>query len=110
MSLIIYYNILENIVAFQFVKRSLDSFILKEDGDSGYSEGNSTKYNIVKKWKENYYFKYFFNTSNSPNLSPIENYQRTIKQYIYIYYKFSIDLKELILKSWEQISQEIINS
>jgi hypothetical protein len=57
------------------VKKWLENdlpFILKEDNDSGHGGGSES--NIVTNWKRKNNLDYFFNCSNSPNLSPIENF------------------------------------
>jgi len=107
MSLAVYCNILEEVVSPWLLRD--DAFILEEDGDSGHRGGNSTKNNIVKKWKEEHHLKHFFNTPGSPDLSPIENCWRAVKQYVRANYRLGVDLKQLILTGWERISQETIN-
>jgi len=86
-----------------------DQFVLEEDGDSGHGGGNSGKRNIVKAWKEEHGLKHFFNTPGSPDLSPIENCWRAVKQYVKANFRLGSDLKKLILEGWRRISQETIN-
>ena len=83
--------------------------MLEEDGDSGHGGGNSSKRNIIKAWKEEHGLKHFFNTPGSPDLSPIKNCWRAVKQYIKANFRLSSDLKKLILEGWRRISQETIN-
>jgi len=56
--------------------------ILEEDGDSGHGGGNCTASNMVRKWKEEHHLKPYFNTPGSPDLSPIENRWRAVKQFV----------------------------
>jgi len=83
--------------------------MLEEDGDSGHGGGNSSKRNIIKAWKEEHGLKHFFNTPGSPDLSPIKNCWRAVKQYIKANFRLGSDLKKLILEGWRRISQETIN-
>ena len=53
--------------------------------------------------------KYFFNTPGSPDLSPIENCWRAVKQYIRANLKIGADIMELALEGWRRISQPQIN-
>jgi len=72
MSLQIYRDkILEKVVG-SWLDRG-DTFVLEEDGDSGYGGRNTKKGNIVKEWKQAYGLKHYFNVARSPDLSPIEN-------------------------------------
>lgn len=82
---------------------------MEEDGDSGHSGSNCAKKNPIRVWKEQHKLKHFFNTPGSPDLSPIKNYWRVIKQYIRANYRLGSDLKALIIKGWESIRQETIN-
>jgi len=86
-----------------------DKFVMEEDGDSGYGGGNCAKKNPVRVWKEQYKLKHFFNTPGSPDLSPIENCWRVVKQYIRANYHLGSNLKDLIKKGWESITQPMIN-
>ncbi|KAF2179332.1 hypothetical protein K469DRAFT_596295, partial [Zopfia rhizophila CBS 207.26] len=56
-----------------------DGFVLEEDNDSGHGTGNS---NIVRTWKQKNGLESYFNCSNSPDLSPIENCWQPPKQYL----------------------------
>jgi hypothetical protein len=92
------------------VKPWLDTghdFVLEEDGDSGYGPG---KNNPVRTWKENHGLKHYFNCSNSPDLSPIENCWLPPKAHVRKFPHWDDSTtKELILEGWEQVSQEFIN-
>ena len=57
-----------------------DNFILKEDGDSDHGKANNN--NIVRQWKQQHGLQYYFNTSQSPDLTPIENCWQPTKGYI----------------------------
>jgi len=68
-----------------------------------YSDSNSGKRNIVKVWKEEHGLKHFFNTPGSPDLSPIENCWRAVKQYIRANFRLGSDLKALIIEAWKKV-------
>jgi len=53
--------------------------------------------------------QHFFNTPGSPDLSPIENCWRVVKQYVRTNYRLGSDLKALIIAGWKSIRQETIN-
>ena len=57
-----------------------DTFILEEDGDSGYDKANNN--NIMRQWKQQHGLQYYFNAPQSPDLSPIENCWQPTKGYI----------------------------
>ena len=82
---------------------------MEEDSDLGYSSGNYAKNNLIRVWKEQYKLKHFFNTFRSLDLSPIENCQCAVKQYVRANYRLGSDLKVLIIKGWKNIHQTIIN-
>lgn len=86
-----------------------DQFVLEEDGDSGHGGGNSKRKNIVREWKESHGLKHFFNPPGSPDLSPIENCWRAVKQYIRSHYQLGSDMKKLVLEGWDQIGKPTIN-
>ena len=83
--------------------------MLEEDGDSGYGGGNSKRGNIVKEWKQTHGLKHFFNPPGSPDLSPIENCWKFIKQYVRLKASLNCDLEQLIKASWEAIKQDKID-
>lgn len=83
------------------------NFVLEEDGDSGHGTGR--KSNIVKTWKEEHHLKHYFNTPGSPDLAPIENCWRDVKQYIRANRRLGADLQQLALAGWRRIDQETIN-
>ena len=63
----------------------------------------------VKAWKEEHGLKHFFNTPGSPDLSPIENCWRAVKQYVKANRYPGSDLRLLILEGWRRIDQTSIN-
>ncbi|KAG7114450.1 hypothetical protein HYQ44_008234 [Verticillium longisporum] len=83
------------------VKRWLEaghSFILEEDGDSGYS------YKRCRAWKQAHGLRYQFNTQGSPDLSPIENAWRIPKQHIQQQTDWDVeDLKALAIEAWQEL-------
>ena len=104
MSLQIYRDeILEKVVAV-WLSRG-DIFVLEEDGDSGHGGGNTRKSNIVKDWKVQHGLKHYFNTPGSPDLSPIENCWRAVKQYIRANSRLGSDLQQLAIEGWKKISR-----
>ena len=85
-----------------------EKFVLEEDGDSGHGTGQG--HNVVKAWKEEHGLKHFFNTPHSPDLSPIENCWRAVKQYISANISITgLGLMELVLAGWKRIPQPKIN-
>ena len=86
-----------------------DAFVLEEDGDSGHRGGNSKRGNIVKEWKKAHGLKYFFNTPGSPDLSPIENCWRAVKQYIRANFTIGADIIALVKAGWARITQAQID-
>ena len=98
MSMQIYCNeILEGVVRPQL--NAGQHFVLEEDGDSGHRTGQYTT-SIVKAQKEEHGLKHYFNTPGSPDLSPIENCWRAVKQYIRANASITgPGLKELLLAS-----------
>lgn len=108
MSFQVYRNIiLEGVVSKWLAKG--DQFILEEDGDSSHGGGNCRPDKIARVWKEEHGLKHYFNPASSPDLSPIENCWRAVRQYIKAQYRLGLDPKALILKGWRRISEEIIN-
>ena len=97
MSLQVYRDVILDGPVAQWLARG-DEFVLEEDGDSGHGGGNSTKRNIVKAWKKEHGLKHYFNTPGSPDLSPIENCWRAVKQYIKANFRLGSDLKALVLE------------
>ncbi|KAK3370787.1 hypothetical protein B0T24DRAFT_530943, partial [Lasiosphaeria ovina] len=59
--------------------------------------------------KQRHGLKHFFNTPGSPDLSPIENCWRAVKQYIRAHLRIGSDIKELALEGWKRVSQKTIN-
>ena len=60
------------------VKKSIDLFVLEEDGDSKHRD--SSKQNIVRQWKDSNGLISYFNCPGSPDLAPIENCWQAPKQ------------------------------
>jgi hypothetical protein len=84
-----------------------DNFILEEDRDSGHGLGRN---NIVRTWKEIHRLKHYFNYSNSPNLSLIENCWLPPKSNVRkVPHWDDTTTRELIVESWGRVSQEFIN-
>jgi hypothetical protein len=108
MSHLVYRDVILSGIVAQWLARG-DKFVLEEDGDSGHGGGNSAKGNIVKEWKKEHGLKHFFNTPGSPDLSPIENCWRAVKQYVKANFYLGADLKALILEGWRRIEQKTIN-
>ena len=85
-----------------------NNFILEEDGDSDYSKANNN--NIVRQWKQQHDLQYYFNTSQSPNLAPIENCWQSTKRYINQEDHLSDKvLKAWIIELWNQLFMSFIN-
>ena len=108
MSQQVYHDVILNGPIAQWLARG-DRFVLEEDGDSRHGGGNSAKGNIVRTWKEHNGLKHFFNTPGSPDLSPIENCWRAVKQYVKANFRLGSCLKALILKGWARLTQVSIN-
>ena len=53
--------------------------------------------------------KHYFNTPGSPDLSPIENCWRVVKQYIRANFQIESNIMELAVEGWRQLSQSTIN-
>ena len=53
-----------------------DEFVLEEDRDGGHGTGTV---NIVRTWKQQHQLPYYFNVSESSNLSIIENVFQPLK-------------------------------
>ena len=83
--------------------------MLEEDGDSGHGGGNSKRGNIVREWKKTHGLKHFFNTPGSPDLSPIENCWRAVKQYIRANFTIGADIIALAKAGWVRITKAQIN-
>ena len=85
-----------------------EELVLEEDGDSGHGTGKS---NIVRTWKKQNNLTSYFNCSNSPDLSPIENCWQLRKQHLRKYPHWDdATTKELIVEGWEAVTQEFINA
>ena len=108
MSQQVYLDSILNGPVLEWIERG-DEFVMEEDGDSGHGGGNCAKNNPVRVWKEQHKLKHFFNTPGSPDLSPIENCWRVVKQYVRVNYRLGSDLKALIIAGWKSIRQETIN-
>lgn len=83
-------------------------FVLEEDGDSGHGIGWA---NLLRKWKEEYGFKIYFNCAHSPDFRPIENCRSIPNSHVRKYpYWDDSTWEELIREGWARVSQEFINS
>ncbi|EDU42948.1 HMG box protein [Pyrenophora tritici-repentis] len=83
-------------------------FILEEDNDSGHGGGSSS--NIVATWKRQNNLDFFFNCSNSPDLSPIENCWQVMKQHLKKFPHWDeFETRELASEGWQKVSQSFIN-
>lgn len=84
-----------------------EAIILEEDNDRGHgSEGSGTNY--IKEARKA--IDAYFNVANSPDLSPIENVWRVLKQRLkQRRYKNLADLKDAMIQEWDKISQKLIN-
>ena len=90
----------------QWIQRG-DDFILEEDQDTGHGPGTD---NPVRKWKEEQGLQFFFNASGSPDLSPIENIIRAVKQQINDFDHFEDEtLHTAAFRAWDDVKQESIN-
>ena len=106
MTMIKYIDILEQHVL-PLLKHG-NNFILKENSDSGYGKANNN--NIVKQWKQQHDLQYYFNTSQSFDLAPIENCWQPTKEYIDQENYLSDEvLKAQIIESWNQLPMSFIN-
>ena len=63
----------------------------------------------VKEWKQAHGLKHYFNVAGSPDLSPIENCWRAVKQYIRANYRIGADMITLVKEGWSRITQTKIN-
>jgi len=82
-------------------------FVLEEDNDSGHGTGRD---NIVRTWKQDHRLRSYWNCSQSPDLSPIENYWQAAKDNIRQHACWSNEsLKSFAVAGWEGLSQETIN-
>jgi hypothetical protein len=87
-----------------------DDFVLEEDNDSGHGGGASKKENIVKTWKKKHNLEHYFNCSNSPDLTPIENCWRPPKQFMALFPHWDeFKTRELALERWQKVSIHFIN-
>jgi len=87
-------------------------FVLEEDNDSGHGPGAS---NRVRTWKKNVGLEYFFNSSHSPDLSPIENCWVPVNNVVAVNARMlakAEDLFELAQEAWyseDHLPQETID-
>jgi hypothetical protein len=83
-------------------------FILEEDNDSGH--GGGSQGNIVARWKRDINLDYYFNSPNSPDLSPIENCWQVMKQHLKKFPHWDeFETRELACEGWGNVSQGFIN-
>ena len=106
MSLQVYRDQILNPIVKPWIDRG-DDFVLEEDGDSGHG---TSKSNIVRTWKKENRLESYFNCSNSPDLSPIENCWQPPKQYLKRFPHWDeFETRELAIEGWQSISQSFIN-
>ena len=83
-------------------------FILEEDNDSGH--GGGSQVNLVARWKRDNQLDYYFNSPNSPDLSPIENCWQVMKQHLKKFPHWDeFETRELACEGWGNVSQDFIN-
>ena len=107
-------NVLEPIVANWCLRD--EQWCLEEDGDSGYGKPQNSS--IVEKWKEDHGMtrdasgkhRYYFNCSQSPDLSIIEDTWQYPKQYVRLRPHWDDELvAELAQKAWDEVPIKWIN-
>ncbi|KAF2818315.1 hypothetical protein CC86DRAFT_472932 [Ophiobolus disseminans] len=109
LSLAVYRDqILELVVGTWLRDPNTSDFILEEDNDSGHGGGRST--NIVATWKRNNGLNHYFNCSNSPDLSPIENCWQPMKQHLKKHPHWDeFEVRELANEGWGHVTYSFIN-
>lgn len=84
-----------------------EKFVLEEDRDTAH--GTSTT-NIVRTWKQKHDVPYYFNCSESPDLTIIENVFQPLKERTKKQAVWDLEtLKTEMIQAWEEISQTWIN-
>lgn len=80
---------------------------MEEDNDSGHGTG---KRNIVRTWKARHKLDHYFQSSQSPDFSPIEKCWNAPKEYVKKkpYWNDQI-VKDLAEEGWQALSQATIN-
>lgn len=85
--------------------------VLKEDRDSSYSLSPDS---VTRKWKNDHHQvkgeQYYFNTPNSPDLSPIKNCWGIMKSRLQQEDWFDEGaLRNIIVRKWDRLSLDEIN-
>ncbi|KAK6363297.1 hypothetical protein TWF730_011363 [Orbilia blumenaviensis] len=82
-------------------------FVLEEDNDSGHGTGKDS---TARRWKNNNGLVSYFNCSQSPDLSPIENAWQSPKSYTRRHPHWDEDsTKALACEGWDSLNQDTIN-
>lgn len=81
---------------------------MEEDNDSGHGTGK--KGNIVTTWKKRHNLHHFFNSSQSPDFSPIEKAWNAPKEFVKKRACWNDEqVMELAEEGWASLKQETIN-
>lgn len=106
MNLRTYHDCILEPVVKKWLERGED-FVLEEDQDGGHGTG---KKNFVREWKERHQLTYYFNSSHSLDLAPIENCWQVVKEHMKAKGHWDDDTTlEMIHEGWAKLTQEKIN-
>ena len=84
-----------------------ENFVLEEDRDTAHGTGAK---NIVRTWKQQHDVPYYFNCSESPDLTIIENVFQPLKERTKKQAVWDLEtLKTEMIQAWEEIPQRWIN-
>ncbi|KAJ6260011.1 hypothetical protein Dda_2224 [Drechslerella dactyloides] len=99
-------QILEPVVL-PWLEEAGQDFVLEEDNDSGHGTGH---YSEAARWKQDHGLRHYFNCSQSPDLSPIENAWQLPKSYTRQAPHWDTEsTRELVIQGWDSLKQETIN-